>query len=140
METCNDFSFQKRRPPEFFQRIHNMMQILLDFFYPDGVNEVDAAQNSNIREVQDLIGLHGARTSDLILKYAQERYKKQTETKKTKGENGMITFRATYCDDIETLKIEILNCRQLKPCDSNGKRCQTRTVTRTIIKTSLKVD
>ena len=96
------------------------MRILLDFFYPDGVSEVDAAYNSHIREIQDLIGLHGASTAELILKYAQERYKTQAESK-GKSENGMITFRVTYCDDTENLKVEILNCRQLNATDSNGR-------------------
>ncbi|CAG7828570.1 unnamed protein product [Allacma fusca] len=111
---------EKRRPPSFFQRIHNMLQILFNFFYPDGISEVDSVHNADVREVQDLIRLHGASTADLILKYTQERLRLQGKIKMRNADNGQLTLRATYCEDQKSLRVEILNCRGLKPHDSNG--------------------
>jgi len=98
-----------------------MLNILLSFFYPDEKTSADIImQDKRIKELFDLLEIHGASTPELILKYQQCRYDYQVSLPSKPGEFGMVTIRAHYCEDIHTLRIEVLNARNLKPTDSNG--------------------
>ena len=77
--------------------------------------------NESIREILNLVELHGASTPELIMKYQQSRYEQQIALPQKPGEYGMLTIRAHYCEDIRVLRIEILNARNLKAHDANGK-------------------
>lgn len=98
-----------------------MIEILINFFYPDGPGEIDSVYNSNIQEIQNLIGVYGATTTELIMKYYQSRYEVQKQKTNKTADLGSLTIRTHYCEDIGTLRIELLNARNLKPHDSNGK-------------------
>ncbi|XP_035714351.1 protein unc-13 homolog 4B isoform X3 [Folsomia candida] len=117
-------NIEKRRPPSFFKQIHNMLQILINFFYPEGdsaTRRMDATYNSSIREMEELISLYGATTGELVMKYYAERWQTQAATSNKTSELGSLTVRAHYCEDIHTLKVEILNARNLKSADANGQ-------------------
>ncbi|ODN05628.1 Protein unc-13 D [Orchesella cincta] len=111
----------KRRPPSFFKQIHQMLQILINFFYPEGPAKVDLVYNSNIQEIEKLIGFYGASSTELILKYYQDRHKVQSQKTIKNSDLGSLTIRAHYCEDIRTLRVELLNARNLKPHDANGQ-------------------
>lgn len=81
---------------------------------------MDSVYKSSIQEIEQLIGLYGASTGELIMKYYQSRYDTQKQTSSKSNELGSLTVRAHYCEDIHTLRIEILNARNLKAHDSNG--------------------
>jgi len=97
-----------------------MLQILINFFYPEGPAKIDLVYNSNIQEIEKLIGFYGASTTELILKYYQDRHNVQSQKTAKTSDLGSLTVRAHYCEDIRTLRIELLNARNLKPHDSNG--------------------
>ncbi len=93
----------------------------MDFFYPDPASVEGVLEgNENIREVMTLVELHGASTPELIMKYQQFRYEQQLALSPGPAELGMLTIRAHYCEDIKTLRIELLNARNLKATDANG--------------------
>lgn len=98
-----------------------MIQILINFFYPNGPGELDSVYNSNIQDIEHLIGIYGATTTELIMKYYQGRYESQTKKTTKNAELGSLTIRTHYCEDIRTLRIELLNARNLKPHDANGQ-------------------
>lgn len=98
-----------------------MIQILIHFFYPNGPEEMDSVYDSNIQEIENLIGFYGASTTELIMKYYQQRHEVQAQKNNKNSDLGSLTVRAHYCEDIRTLRIELLNARNLKPHDSNGQ-------------------
>lgn len=98
-----------------------MILILVNFFYPDGTGEIDAVYKSNIDEITELIRDYGASTTELIMRYYQQRYETQAQKNNKTADLGSLTIRTHYCEDIRTLRIEILNARNLKPHDSNGQ-------------------
>ncbi|CAG7662165.1 unnamed protein product [Allacma fusca] len=114
---------EKQRPEVYFQKIQRIMEEVQHMFFPDGLTVVGSASshNADLQEVEALTKIHGAPSADLMLLYAKERLQQQGAMKtKIIVEHGVLTFRTAYCEENETLHIEILNCRDLKPYDSNG--------------------
>lgn len=97
-----------------------MLQAMLSFFYPNEEQMSDIISKEKIQSLIYLLEIHGATTPELIMKYQHGRYGEQVKILPKQAENGMLTFRATYCEDKKVLKVEILNARNLKPTDSNG--------------------
>lgn len=97
-----------------------MLQAMLSFFYPDETQMSDILNKEKIQSLIYLLEIHGASTAELIMKYQHGRYNEQVKIPSKQAENGLLTFRANYCEDNNTLRIEILNARNLKAMDSNG--------------------
>lgn len=68
--------------------------------------------------MEHLLELHGLETAELIHRYHQERIKEQNELEES--EYGQIAVKAQFIDN--SLNIQILNARKLRPVDSNGKK------------------
>ena len=52
---------QRRRPPNFFKQIQKMLNILLAFFYPDERAAAVILKDHRIKQLFDLLDVHGAR-------------------------------------------------------------------------------
>ncbi|ODM90587.1 Protein unc-13 D [Orchesella cincta] len=118
-------NIENGREPKFFQELQKVVTILNNFFQSDdGSSRVESTSKiTETDEIEKLLEIHGASTSDLILRYFVERHKMQSYMRnKTPSKLGYLAVRAQYCDDIKTLRIELLNARNLKPGDSNGVR------------------
>jgi len=95
---------------------------MLDFFYPVKAKaEAVVNESPGIKEIMYLVELHGASTPELIMKYQQKRYEYQAALPQKSTAFGLLTIRTHYCEDIKTLRVEILNARNLKSGDANGK-------------------
>jgi len=75
---------------------------------------------NEIQALQSSLDSYAATTTELIMQYHLNRYKCQKQINAVNSERGSLTIRSHYCEDIRTLRIEILNARHLKPSDSNG--------------------
>lgn len=109
------FALQRRRPPSFYSNLHRTLHTLIRYF------NVGADETANVKvleKIEHLLELHGLETAELIHRYHQERIKEQNELEES--EYGQITVKAQFADN--SLNIQILNARKLRPVDSNGKR------------------
>ncbi|XP_076762015.1 C2 and C2B_Munc13-like domain-containing protein staccato isoform X4 [Xylocopa sonorina] len=106
-------NLEKRRPPSFYSNLHRTLHTLIKYFNT-GADE--AANVKVLEKIEYLLELHGLETGELIHRYRQERIKEQNELEES--EYGQITVRAQFVDN--SLNIQILNARKLRPVDSNG--------------------
>ncbi|XP_076293946.1 C2 and C2B_Munc13-like domain-containing protein staccato isoform X2 [Lasioglossum baleicum] len=106
-------NLEKRRPPSFYSNLHRTLHTLVRFF------NIGADETSNVQvleKIENLLELHGLETAALIHRYHQERIKEQNELEES--DYGQITVKAQFVDN--SLNIQILNARKLRPVDSNG--------------------
>ncbi|CAL7938780.1 unnamed protein product [Xylocopa violacea] len=106
-------NLEKRRPPSFYSNLHRTLHTLIKYF---NTGADDAANVKVLEKIEYLLELHGLETGELIHRYRQERIKEQNELEES--EYGQITVRAQFVDN--SLNIQILNARKLRPVDSNG--------------------
>ncbi|XP_034180927.1 C2 and C2B_Munc13-like domain-containing protein staccato isoform X1 [Osmia lignaria lignaria] len=106
-------NLEKRRPPSFYSNLHRTLHTLIRFF---NVGADEAANVKVLEKIEHLLQLHGLETADLIHRYHQERVKEQKEM--DESEYGQLTIKAQFVDN--SLSIQILNARKLRPIDSNG--------------------
>lgn len=112
----NNFNCQqKRRPPSFYSNLHRTLHTLIRYF---NIGADEAANVKVLEKIEHLLELHGLETAELIHRYHQERIKEQNDLEES--EYGQITVKAQFVDN--SLNIQILNARKLRPVDSNGKR------------------
>ncbi|XP_071872058.1 C2 and C2B_Munc13-like domain-containing protein staccato isoform X3 [Bombus fervidus] len=106
-------NLERRRPPSFYSNLHRTLHTLIRYF------NVGADETANVKvleKIEHLLELHGLETAELIHRYHQERIKEQNELEES--EYGQITVKAQFVDN--SLNIQILNARKLRPVDSNG--------------------
>ncbi|XP_047346149.1 protein unc-13 homolog 4B isoform X9 [Vespa velutina] len=103
----------KRRPPSFYSNLHRTLHTLIRFF------NLGADETSNVQvleKIEELLKLHGLETAELIHRYNQDRLREQKEMEETIY--GLLTVKAWFLNN--SLNIQILNARNLRPMDSNG--------------------
>ncbi|XP_044586415.1 protein unc-13 homolog 4B isoform X2 [Cotesia glomerata] len=107
-------NLEKRRPPSFYSNLNRTLHTLIRFF------NLGADETSNVKileKIERLLSLHGLETADLIHRYYLERAQQQKDIEETS--HGMLTVRAQFISNL--LNVQILNARNLRPMDSNGK-------------------
>ncbi|KAF7409997.1 hypothetical protein HZH68_004378 [Vespula germanica] len=107
-------NLEKRRPPSFYSNLHRTLHTLIRFF------NLGADETSNVQvleKIEELLKLHGLETAELIHRYNQDRLKEQKEMEETIY--GLLTVKACFLNN--SLNIQVLNARNLRPMDSNGK-------------------
>lgn len=110
-------NLEKRRPPSFFYNLNETLKQMKASFSQSGSMECD-----DLKRIEYLLALNGQETKDLIHSVHLERYKEQ---KKWEGKDeseypfGQLTVRCKFQDT--TLKIEVMNARNLIAMDTNGK-------------------
>ncbi|XP_034829314.1 protein unc-13 homolog 4B isoform X2 [Maniola hyperantus] len=106
-------NLEKRRPPSFFSNLHECLKIMVRSFRQDNK---DIYTSDTLKRVEYLLKLHGLETRELIHQYHLERWQEQQSI--TEPKMGLLTVRAQFIED--SLKLEIMNARNLTPTDSNG--------------------
>ncbi|XP_043520293.1 protein unc-13 homolog 4B isoform X10 [Frieseomelitta varia] len=106
-------NLERRRPPSFYSNLHRSLHTLIRYF---NIGADEAANVRVLEKIEHLLELHGLETAELIHRYHQERIKEQNEL--DESEYGQITVKAQFVDN--SLNIQILNARKLRPVDSNG--------------------
>uniref|UniRef100_A0A1B6D354 C2 domain-containing protein n=1 Tax=Clastoptera arizonana TaxID=38151 RepID=A0A1B6D354_9HEMI len=105
-------SLEKRRPPSFFANLKQTLKVLIGFF-----KQGDKPTTNEVMErIDRLLTLYGLETWDLITQVHLERLKEQREL--TTPTLGMLTVKLQFVHD--TLRIEVMNARNLRPADNNG--------------------
>lgn len=106
-------SLEKMRPPIFFCNLQKTLDLMLGSFQ---INNDEDAGNNSLLKIQKLLSVHKLETNELIHLANTELFH---EYKKTIDSTfGTLTVRMKI--DGSVLHIEILNCRNLIPMDSNG--------------------
>jgi len=77
---------------------------------------------SKLNEIEERLEILGACTTQLILKCCFERHKKQNLTERINANLGFLTVRAYYSADTSSLKIQLMNARNLKQRGGNGNK------------------
>jgi len=70
-----------------------------------------------LEKIEQLLKLHGLETANLIRRYYQERIEEQKQM--AEAFYGLVTVKAHFINN--SLNIQILNARNLRCMDSNGK-------------------
>ena len=94
----------------------------------NGMSEVEgdsvdspSDNHSKLRKVERLLRLHGMETPDLTYQFYVQRLleQKRLQSMGDAPYQGLLTIRAQFVDGM--LRIEVMNARNIKPTDSNGK-------------------
>jgi BAI1-associated protein 3 len=105
-------SFQKRRPPSFFA---NLLAALKDIVATFWCRELICTDQDNLNHVNRLV-LHACETSELIHQYYKLRL---TEQKAMEDQSyGQLTIQCCFRGN--TLEINIMNARDLRPMNIDG--------------------
>ncbi|XP_044739455.1 protein unc-13 homolog 4B isoform X2 [Chrysoperla carnea] len=114
-------NIEKRRPPSFYHSLNETLKLMLRTFKQTDSPNL-ASDYENLSKIAHLLALNGQETSDLIhsvhLERWEEQVKMQTNEVTTPPPLGQLTVRCKFhgC----TLKIEVMNARNLIPMDTNG--------------------
>lgn len=106
-----EVEIQKKRQPNCFRQWKELWSIVDNSFQHDDTEEDDI-----LTKIHLLLTLHGMDTSELIHLYRLER---MAQLCNTDSSLGQLTVRAIFVDD--ALNIDVLNARNLKSTDSDGK-------------------
>jgi len=68
-------------------------------------------------DIKSLFEMHTATTTDLKRSYYQQRFKLQ----KSQTAHGILTIKVHYCPKSGSLMVNVLNAKNLKSYDSDGK-------------------
>uniref|UniRef100_A0A336MP88 CSON004614 protein n=1 Tax=Culicoides sonorensis TaxID=179676 RepID=A0A336MP88_CULSO len=110
-------NLDKRRPPSFFQNLLKTLRLMTTSFkIPGSDATTDAADIQVLQQVTKLLELHGLETADLVHQY----YKERVEEQKTINEPNMGVLTIQVYFNQNTLELEIMNARNLRPMDSSG--------------------
>ncbi|CAF0764647.1 unnamed protein product [Didymodactylos carnosus] len=115
-----DVQTASSRPVSCYQRLLKSLDTsLIDFFHADDQGlPKDNLKNDKYKLVKRLVKYQSTDTCTLIKMYYQDKLQEQERT--TTNDLGKIYCRAYYHTKEETLCIEVISCKNLKPCDSNG--------------------
>ncbi|XP_015606405.1 protein unc-13 homolog 4B isoform X3 [Cephus cinctus] len=111
-ELVND-NLEKRRPPSFYSNLHRTLHTLIRFF---NLGADETANVQVLEKIEHLLKLHGLETAELIHRYSVERLQEQKNLDESMY--GQLTVRAQFVDN--SLNIQVLNARNLRPMDTNG--------------------
>ncbi|XP_057330186.1 protein unc-13 homolog 4B isoform X3 [Microplitis mediator] len=106
-------NLEKRRPPSFYSNLNRTLHTLIRFF---NLGADETANVQILEKIERLLSLHGLETAELIHRYHLERAQEQKNIKE--ASLGMLTVRAQFISN--SLNVQILNARNLRPMDSNG--------------------
>jgi BAI1-associated protein 3 len=115
-------SLARQQPPAFFTNLRRILSILKEIF-KFSVDTADAAMIKKVERIDYLLECYGLNTSRLIHQYYKERYELQLQINKQPfNPYGVLSV---YCFFVKnTLKLEILNARNLIPIGPN-KKCDS---------------
>ncbi|CAB4012711.1 BAI1-associated 3-like isoform X2 [Paramuricea clavata] len=108
----------KGKPPIFYQRLNQVLEVLIDFFCVDGIGiPLDKMMTDTVKVLLEELLLRQLPTDKLIEEYYAEKMK---EMMGKEAEFGELALRMFYDLKNEKLHVELLNGRNLPPLDSNG--------------------
>ena len=64
--------FQRQKPPGYFRTLHDILKVLINFFYGDRI-----PQDETLMKMKALLQLYAADSSELISRYLWERHLEQ---------------------------------------------------------------
>lgn len=106
-------NLEKRRPPAFFANLNECLKIMIRSFKQDNREN---HSSKTLQQVEYLLKLHGMETAELVHQFHLERWQEQQTVQDAPF--GMLTVRAQFLEG--SLKLEIMNARNLIATDSNG--------------------
>ncbi|KAG5671638.1 hypothetical protein PVAND_001829 [Polypedilum vanderplanki] len=115
-------SLTRQQPPAFFTNLRRILSILKEIFHFSEEN-ADYVMKKKVERIDYLLECYGLNTSRLIHQYFKERYELQLQINKQPfNPYGVLSV---YCFFVKnTLKLEILNARNLIPIGPN-KKCDS---------------
>ena len=101
-------SIEKKKSSQFFVNLYETFKVLLNFFYGDKI-----PQDSYLLTTKRLLELFASDSDSLIVSYYQQRLTDQRSIPSNNFPLGSVTIKIQFLS--EHLRIQILNCRHLKP-------------------------
>ncbi|CAF3367333.1 unnamed protein product [Rotaria socialis] len=109
-----------------YARLMKALDSLVDYFHSDEQNLAkEVLKTEKYKLLRKLIKYYSMDTHSLIKLYYQEKLQEQERSSiinqsSSTSDLGKLYCRAYYHLKEETLYVEIISCKNLKPCDSNG--------------------
>ena len=101
-------SIEKRKSPHFFVSLYETFKVLLNFFYGDKI-----PQDSHLLTTKRLLELFASDNDHLIVSFYKQRLSDQRALSSGTFPLGSISVKIQFLN--KHLRIQILNCRHLKP-------------------------
>uniref|UniRef100_A0A646QF95 BAI1-associated protein 3 n=1 Tax=Hemiscolopendra marginata TaxID=943146 RepID=A0A646QF95_9MYRI len=104
----------------FFERLHNGVQYLKDYFHAEGKGLArEQLENELYQSFQRLLDLHRLATEELVSLYYDERLRVQMKVNENGPRDfGVLTVRVYFHHD--SLSVEVLSARDILALDTNG--------------------
>ncbi len=112
-----DTGGEGERPANFHDRLHEALQLLVDFFNAEGLGlPMEILQNDSFWHVEQRLQYHKKETDKLMDIFYMQRLQDQMVT--SPGPYGVLAVRAYFNHD--SLCVEVLHARDIIPLDPNG--------------------
>ncbi|XP_022254946.1 BAI1-associated protein 3-like, partial [Limulus polyphemus] len=103
----------------FFQRLLDSLKHIVDFFHADNIGlSLDALYCPAYHDLEQFLNLHKTETNQLIQQYICQRIEEQEGPQE--GEFGYLTVKTLFNPASDSLCVDVMNARELRPLDSNG--------------------
>ncbi|XP_076366193.1 BAI1-associated protein 3-like isoform X2 [Tachypleus tridentatus] len=103
----------------FFQRLLDSLKHIVDFFHAENTGlSLDALYCPAYRDLEQFLSLQKTDTNQLIEKYVCQRIEEQEGPKEE--ELGYLTVKTIFNPGSDSLCVDVLNARELRPLDTNG--------------------
>ncbi|XP_076324975.1 BAI1-associated protein 3-like isoform X2 [Tachypleus tridentatus] len=103
----------------FFQRLLHSLKVLVDFFHAGSIGlQLKVLHNPAYQDLEKLLTLHKDETNHLIQQYINQRLEEQQRF--LEKEYGYLSVKAVFNPGSDSLCIDVMNARDLRPLDPNG--------------------
>ena len=106
-------SIERRKPPSYFKTLHDILRVLINFFYADTV-----PNDETLLKMEAQLQLYASDSQILISRYVWERHRDQKAMQDFTL--GSVNIRVQLLR--EHLRVEVLNARHLKPPDPRSSK------------------
>lgn len=115
-------SLEVQRPPYFYSNLRTILNMLQDVFNHSNVEANELSEKE--KQIDFMLERYGLNTANLIHQYFKDRYKMQQEISKSPfNPFGVLSIHCYFMNN--TLKLEILNAKNLVPIGGSNRKCDS---------------
>ncbi|XP_032823280.1 BAI1-associated protein 3-like isoform X2 [Petromyzon marinus] len=111
----------QKHPLEYYGRLHQMLQVLLDVFYSDSQGlSLNSLKNAEYKSLENQLYLRKSNTLELIERYYQERAEEQQAADSAGNGHGKLKTGCSYDDKSQMLTVDLTDALANAPSWANG--------------------